>query len=211
MASGMKGAHTRFRILRATAQVLNREGYAGTKLGDISDLVGLQAPAIYYHFSSRNAVIEEAIALGQRTTIRYVMEALEQLPGDATPMVRILAASSAHLRAVLEWSEFSSASSRCFAQLPLDMRSRLGALRLEYGAVWSRLFEEATTAGAIDPELDQVSAMMLTLGALNWATEWWDPQRGNLESLLSTTRTYVLRALAPPRLEQAGHEAVAVD
>ncbi|MCW2295428.1 TetR/AcrR family transcriptional regulator [Rhodococcus erythropolis] len=193
--NGAKAARTRERVLEATAIVLNREGYAGTKLGDISELAELQAPAIYYHFPSRDAVIEEAIAMGQRATIEYVSQTLGRIASGATPIERILAAASAHLTVTLKWSDYSSASTRCFAQLPLDMQERLGELRTDYGAIWKTLFEEASTAGELAVELDVISAMMLTLGALNWATEWWDASRGDLDALLSTTRRYILNAL----------------
>lgn len=197
-----KAARTRERVLEATAIVLNREGYAGTKLSDISELAELQAPAIYYHFSSREAVIEEAIAMGQRATIEYVSETLAGFPPGAAPIERILSASAAHLTVTLQWSEYSSASTRCFAQLPLDMQDRLGELRTKYGAIWKSLFEEAAAADQLAPELDVISAMMLTLGALNWATEWWDAGRGDLDVLLTTTRSYLLHALSTPGSDQ---------
>ncbi|MCW2295436.1 TetR/AcrR family transcriptional regulator [Rhodococcus erythropolis] len=192
-----KAARTRNRILEATAVVLNREGYAGTSLTDISELADLQAPAIYYHFPSRDAVIEATIAAGQKATIDYVAEALNDLPHDAPAMERLLTAAAAHLRTTLERSAFSSASTRCFPQLPLAMQERLEPLRVEYGSMWRHLFDEAARAKSISEELDALSAMMLTLGALNWAVEWWDPRRGNLDELQRTTRMYILRALAP--------------
>lgn len=193
---GTKASRTRARVLEATAKVLNREGYAGTKLGHISELAELQAPAIYYHFPSREAVIEETVATGQRITTRYVTAALEALPEDTPSLERILVAATAHLEATLRWSEFCSASTRCFPQLPLDMQERLGALRREYGFVWKNLFEDAVYDKELRADLDTFSAMMLTLGALNWATEWWDGERGDLDTLLKSTRTFLANALS---------------
>ena len=35
------------------AKVLAEGGYAGTRLGEIAEVAGIQPPAIYYHFESR--------------------------------------------------------------------------------------------------------------------------------------------------------------
>ena len=59
--NGSKSARTRERILDAAAHVLSRKGYAGTRLTDVADQAGLQAPAIYYYFPSREDLIEEVM------------------------------------------------------------------------------------------------------------------------------------------------------
>ncbi len=49
-----KSARTRQRILDAAAHVLSVKGFAGgTRLSDVAEFAQLQAPAIYYYFSSR--------------------------------------------------------------------------------------------------------------------------------------------------------------
>jgi hypothetical protein len=37
---------------------------------------------------------------------------------------------------------------------------------------------------------------MFVLGALNWAAEWWDPERGALDALVADVQSMVRHALS---------------
>ncbi|QJY47477.1 TetR/AcrR family transcriptional regulator [Pseudonocardia broussonetiae] len=191
-----KSARTRERILDAAAEVLNRKGYAGTRLSDIADVAGLQAPAIYYYFPSRDDVIQEVVQVGLRRTLAEVQAALAALPADAPRLDRILAAVAAHLRVVLEDSRFASAAIRNAQQLPAAIREVQLLDERRYGALWRGLVDDAVAAGEIDPDLDPRAARMLVIGALNWAPEWWDPARGTLAETVATAQRLVRRGLA---------------
>ncbi|MQA13053.1 MAG: TetR family transcriptional regulator [Pseudonocardiaceae bacterium] len=193
-----KSARTRERILDAAAKVLARNGYAGTRLSDIAELAEVQAPALYYYFSSREELIEEVMTLGQHRTFEYVRSALDALPDDATPMDRICEAVGAHLEVGLQLSDFASATIRNGGQLPPDMRERQLVEQHSYGDLWRQLFEDARKAGEINPALDPSAVRMLVLGAMNWSPEWWDPGRGSLRSLITTAQTLVRQGLSAP-------------
>lgn len=193
-----KSARTRERILAAAAKVLNRNGYAGTRLSDIAELAEVQAPALYYYFSSREELIEEVVTLGQRRTFEYVSAALDALPAGTSPMDRICEAVGAHLEVGLHLSDYASATIRNGGQLPPDMRERQLTGQHGYGDLWRRLFEDARKAGELNPELDPRAARMLVLGAMNWSPEWWDPRRGSLRSLITTAQALVRSGLSPP-------------
>lgn len=190
-----KSARTRERILDAAAEVLNRKGYAGTRLSDIADVAGLQAPAIYYYFPSRDDVIQEVVQVGLRRTLAEVQAALAALPADAPRLDRILAAVAAHLQVVLEDSRFASAAIRNAQQLPAAIREVQLLDERRYGALWRGLVDDAVAAGEIDPDLDPRAARMLVIGALNWAPEWWDPARGTLAETVATAQRLVRRGL----------------
>jgi AcrR family transcriptional regulator len=91
-SNGSKSARTRERILDAAAHVLSRKGYAGTRLTDVADQAGLQAPAIYYYFPSREDLIEEVMWSGITRMHEHVRDVLAALPPDTDPMGRIDAA-----------------------------------------------------------------------------------------------------------------------
>jgi AcrR family transcriptional regulator len=190
-----KASRTRSRILDAAAVVLNRDGYAGTRLSDIADLAGLQTPAIYYHFSSREDVIEAVIEVGQRAVILHVTEAIEAVPAESPELDRILAAVAAHLEVVLTLSQYASASVRNFGQLPQDMRERQLVHRLEYAAIWRDLFDKSAAQGELGPILDTSIARLLIMGALSWTPEWWDAERGNLDEIVASAQQLVRRGL----------------
>jgi AcrR family transcriptional regulator len=190
-----KSDRTRERILNAAADVLSRNGYAGTRLSDIAEVAELQAPAIYYYFPSREDVIEEVIRVGQRLTIDHVVVALDALPAETPIVDRILAAVAAHLEVVLTRSKYASASIRNMSQLPADMRERQLELRREYGTIWRKLFEQGAAAGEFDPRLEPHAARMLVIGALNWVPEWWNPDRGTADSIIENAQQFVRSGL----------------
>lgn len=192
-----KSAKTRERILDAAAEVLNSHGYAGTRLSDIAQIAELQAPAIYYYFASRDDVIQEVVQVGLRRVIAEVQAALQALPVGATAMDRILAAVGAHLEAVVRDSKYAAAAIRNAAQLPPEIREVQLLDQRRYGAVWRTLIDDAVQAGEIDPALDPRAARMLVIGALNWAPEWWHPDRGTVVETVATARLLVRRGLSP--------------
>ncbi len=192
-------APTRERILDAAAVVLNRNGYAGTRLLDIATIAGLQAPAIYYHFASRDELIAEVVQVGLRRVMAHVHGELDALPPDSSPMDRITTAVRAHLEIVLRDSEYASAAIRHAAQLPPGIRDVQLRDQRRYGALWRGLVDSAREAGEVDPDLDAQAARMLVMGALNWAPEWWRPERGDLAGAVATAQTIVREGLSPDR------------
>jgi AcrR family transcriptional regulator len=167
------GDATRARILDAAAKVFSEKGYAGARLADIADLAGLQAGSMYYHFDSREALVEEVLRVGQERTTEFVRSRLAALPPDVSHRERLRAAIAAHLLSVLEVGEYTSASIRIFGQLPYDIRCRHLAEQRAYGGDWKALLAAAQAAGEIRADLDLSALRMLILGALNYSVEWY--------------------------------------
>ncbi|BEK87588.1 TetR/AcrR family transcriptional regulator [Nocardia seriolae] len=196
-----KAARTRTRILDAAAFVLSRKGYGGTRLSDVAEHAGLQAPAIYYHFPSREDLIEEVMWAGVASMRAHVTAVLDELPADLSPLDRIDAAAEAHLRHELEISDYTTAAIRNAGQIPERIRARQVAEENEYGDIWRKLVADAKAEGLLRPELDPRVARMLVLGALNWAAEWWNPRRGSLDVVVRTAQTMIRNGLSPENAE----------
>jgi TetR/AcrR family transcriptional regulator, cholesterol catabolism regulator len=194
-----KSARTRERILAAAAQILSRKGWAGTRLVDVAEVAAVQAPAVYYYWSSREELLAEVVTVGQRATHAHVVASLEALPAGAGALERIDRAIAAHLEVVLDRSDFALAAIRNAAQLPADIRERQLVGQREYADVWRGLVEDAVAAGELTADVDARAARMLVLGALNTAPEWWNPERGPLADVVATTQHVVRRGLARRR------------
>lgn len=187
-----KSHRTRERILDAAARVLSRKGYAGTRLQDVAAEAGLQAPAIYYYFGSRDALIAEVMYVGAHRVRGHVSDVLAALPEGTGAMDKILAAIEAHLRYELLISDYTTASVRNAGQVPVEVRERSAAEEAAYSHMWRDLFEAAIAADALRPDLDPNLARFLILGAMNWAAEWWDPGHRTLDDLVKATQDLVL-------------------
>lgn len=192
-----KSARTRERILDAAAHVLSRKGYAGTRLVDVASHADLQAPAIYYHFGSRDALIEEVMWVGAARVHTHVAAQVTLMPDESTPLDRILCAVEAHLRYELLISDYTTASIRNANQVPDELRVKAAAEEASYARLWRDLFNEAKAAGQLRPDLDETVSRMLLLGAMNWAAEWWNPRHRTLEDLVSATQDMVRYGMAP--------------
>src|ERR1700727_2752424 len=195
-AAESKSALTRRRILDAAAHVLSAKGYAGLRLNDVAAQAELQAPAIYYYYSSRDDLVEEVMWAGIADMREHVIAMLDALPADLTPLDRLLAAVDAHLRHELEISDYTTAAIRNAGQVPPQIRKRQILEEQRYGEVGRRLINDLARAGELRADLDLYIAQMLVLGALNWAVEWWDPRRGALETVVTNGQSFVRHGLA---------------
>jgi len=83
-----KGAQTRERILANSAQLFNRQGYAGASLSDIMRETGLEKGGIYNHFSSKEQLALEAFDYAYALVQQRMRQALA---GKSNAIERLLA------------------------------------------------------------------------------------------------------------------------
>ncbi|MEV6768437.1 TetR/AcrR family transcriptional regulator [Nocardia sp. NPDC051030] len=190
------GNGSRDRILAAAAAVLSERGYSATRLTDIAEVAQLRAPAVYYYFASREALVAEVMIVGQQWVRRHVTEALEALPPTTSALDRLCAAVDAHLRVELELSDFATAVTRNAGQLPAELRAQVGRESAEYHAIWRTLITDGQADGSIRTDIDPRSARMLIIGALNWAPEWWHATTQSIDVLIATAQSFIRAGLA---------------
>ncbi|UOE43061.1 TetR/AcrR family transcriptional regulator [Agromyces larvae] len=188
-----KSARTRERILDAAAAVLSRKGYAGTRLSEVADAAGVQAPAIYYYFGSRDELVEEVMWAGANSVRTHVESEIAAMPTTATAMDRLLTAVEAHLRYELEISDYATASIRNAGHVPEHLRVRPAAEEALYSRMWRDLLVEAQESGEVRADLDINVFRLLLLGALNWVVEWWNPRTRSFDDLVRTACDMVRR------------------
>ncbi|MGH9138993.1 MAG: TetR/AcrR family transcriptional regulator [Acidimicrobiales bacterium] len=167
-----KSARTRQRILDAAATVFSERGYAGTRLADIAEVAGTKAGSLYYHFASKEELVEELLRAGVTAAFDYVRDAVEKLGPAARPGERLRAAIAAHAEAVIRIGAYTAANARIVGQVPADMRRRHYREQRKYGDFWQALFQAAVDAGEIRDDVDPVVVRFLIIGALNWTVEW---------------------------------------
>ena len=83
-----KGEETRERILARSAQLFNRQGYAGASLADIMRETGLEKGGIYNHFSSKEHLGLESFDYAYELVRQRVRQALA---GKLNAIERLLA------------------------------------------------------------------------------------------------------------------------
>ncbi len=168
-----RGEIKRRQILDAGARVLARRGYAGTQLSEIAEQAGTQAGSLYYHFDSREELIEEVIRRGVSLSFARTRAVVDSLPASASALERLEAALRAHLKFQLVESDYACAAVRSIGQYPQGMWSRVNSKFRAYGKFFDGLIAAAMKAGEIDSGIDRSALRMLLLGAANWAPEWY--------------------------------------
>jgi AcrR family transcriptional regulator len=195
--SETKSERTRQRILDAAAVAFQRRGYATVTLKDIAALADMQAGSLYYHFDTKEELVEAVLDTGVDGAIAATREAVDALGRDADPLERLRVGIAAHLRFVLAESPYASANLRILGQVPASIRERHLKRQRAYGAFWRTLFRDAAAAGAIRADLDLSVARMLALGALNWSVEWYREGRRSPSDVAAQAATMILDGLTP--------------
>ena len=191
-----KSVRTRKRLLDSTAYVLQSQGFAETRLSEIAKRAGLQAPAIYYYFSSREELIAEVIWVGMNELRTEARAIVASLPDDASPLDRIDAAVRIHFKWVIQASDYTMAVVRNANQMPASITLRYRSEAQLYGRFWAELLDAAQAAGMLRKGLEPRAARMFIIGALNSAPEWLDTRRGPYEAVLETARILIRRGLS---------------
>ena len=173
----------RERIVQAAAARFLDHGFAATTLRDIAADVGIRAGSIYYHFESKDALLREILTAG----IAAMDEAFDEVAeatAEASPGERVRAHVAAHLSVLFERGPVTAAHVTAFRTLPDEVRADLIPARDGYEQRWAGLLAELRDEGHLAADLDLTLLRLTLLGAMNFAVEWFDPDRANLDELV---------------------------
>ena len=183
--SSGKAARTRAEILRAAARMLRDNGYKATTLRQVAEEANMKAGSVYYHFKSKEAIVDEVLNVGLSDLLSGVGAAIQKFQEPYDHHARIATAIWAHLQFLFKASEFTSANIRSYGMLPNHFRARHRGIRHDYGRLWDKILRDAQDDGAIRSDIKIVPLRQVMLGALNWTVEWFDPNRAGKEGYLS--------------------------
>ena len=168
-----KGERTRTRILEAAADVLARRGYAAATLTEIASVAKMQAGSLYYHFDSKDAIVEEVMAVGLEHARDAIRTALKAIGEDASGHDRLMAAVVAYIAAITLDSDFTKANIRCFEESPETTRENLAVPLREFANGWVRLVESGQHDGSLRKDVEARVVARMTISAMNSVVGWW--------------------------------------
>lgn len=161
----------RRRILDEAASLFLQQGYAETSLRDIAGAAGMQAGSVYYHFGSKDEILEEILRRGIVAVDRVFVTVAAGLEPDAPPAEQLRRHVRAHLGALFEHGAYTAAHVTVFPSAPSAVRSASIPVRDAYEHRWQGLLIDL----APDAEADITLVRLLLLGAMSSALEWFDP------------------------------------
>lgn len=178
----------RGRITDAAAELFLRNGYAQTSLRDIAAAVGIKAGSIYYHFDSKESLLADILARGITVMeVAFDQAALETRGADGA--TRIRAHVRGHLSALFEHGPYTTNHVSAFHIAPSTVRQAVIPDRDRYEQMWVALFDELIERGEMSRQIPPGLSRLALFGAMNFAVEWFDPARGNLDDLVEAIAT----------------------
>jgi AcrR family transcriptional regulator len=161
-----KGDRTRKRLLEAAAAEVARCGVAGTSINAIAAAAGLKTGSVYFHFESKDQLVEAMLEEGLLASLAFLDAALAALPNNADAATRLGAAIRSHATAVHELSNYTVAV--LASSFPNESSGPVvRKLRRTYVSRWTQLVTDAQNAGVLPPEPDPRLLRDLIFGALN--------------------------------------------
>ena len=166
-------ATRRSELTRQAARLFAEKGYHGTSIGDLAEAMGVQKGSVYAHIESKADLLWDVAREGAEA----FHAALDSVPDDGPVVERIRAALRGHLRVVAEQLDVATVFVREWRYLQGDRREEIVAERRRYEERFRGLFREGRELGELRTDLDEATAALLALSALNWAYTWLQPGR----------------------------------
>jgi AcrR family transcriptional regulator len=163
----------RSELTREAARLFAERGYHGTSIGDLAEALGVQKASLYHHIASKQDLLYETMRDGAAAF--HAM--LDALPVAASATERIRLAISGHLRVVSEQLDVATVFTREWRFLEGERRDEIVGERRRYEERFRALFREGRELSELRTDLDESTAALLVLSALNWAYTWLEPGR----------------------------------
>ncbi len=190
-----KGEVTRAAILASAARRFAERGYADCSLRDIAALTGLKAGSVYYHFSSKEELLDEVLMAGIHRLTRSMEQQLAALPPETPANLVLSAMIRVHVTSFLDVRDDANTYLRIYDHLPPIMKRRTRPSRLAYSQMWFDVFDRGVREGTFSREVDRVTFISFLLDALNGVIEWFRPSRMTIDGICAMVEQTVLRGI----------------
>jgi AcrR family transcriptional regulator len=196
----LRSSKKRSQILDAAAAVFREKGYAQATLSEIAAKAGTQAGSLYYHFESREHLVEEVLAVGMLQTTDRVTAALRGMDSSASTAEKIRVGLREHLLQILNNNDYSAAYDKIIDQVPEHVREKFVQYPREYANIWRNIILEGQRKGELRADLDPTLLRLQLLGSVIWSSNWYDPARSKTPEEIADqmAECFVNGAASPP-------------
>lgn len=166
----------RARILDVASELFFVNGYAQTKIEDITERLGVRKPFLYQYFASKADLL---VAVSGRTTAFAAEMAARIADMDGTPSERLERLVRELALSVMAGRLYLGVLFREEKHLPAEARRALGENRKAFNSALARLLDEGVADGSFAIEDRRVTVEAIT-GMATWTFSWYRPE-GRLE------------------------------
>lgn len=189
---------TRENLLRLAARMFGMQGYSATTMRNIAEQAGIEAASIYYHFASKEELVDEVMEQGAGRIVHELNGRVEALGPDATAEQRFRAAVLGQMSGLVKHGDFALAHGRLLGQLPEAVRERQVKRRERHQKLWNGLLEDLRAEGRLRGDVDIHLARIFILGSINSIQSWFNPRKGALEKIADQLCDMFFEGVSPP-------------
>lgn len=171
-----RGTLMRKAMLNVAAELFAERGFGGTNLRDVADALGISRPGLYYHFPSKEKILEalvEEVTLSLAAQLADIAEQADHDPEDALRLVMRISTLW-----VLENPTLFRVLDRSENEMPADLQARHEVVKRAILQNFTRIIERGISVGKFRP-VDPHVAALTVIGMRNW-TAWWFNTEGRM-------------------------------
>lgn len=183
----------RTEILNAAAEIIVHKGYEACTTRAVAAMVDMKAGSLYYHFKSKDEIIEEILNQGIETLFDFVQATISGGPAERSFAETLEAAIGAHLSCLVGKDKKYM---HVYEHLPPIIKRRSRKMREKYAQLWVKLFEGGMATGEIDPDTDLDLFIPYFLGGLNRVPEWIHASGASSETITALATRTLLHGVA---------------
>ena len=165
-------ARVRRAMLDAAAELFAARGFAGTNLRDLADALGMSRPGLYYHFPSKEKLLEaliEEVTVSAERQLNEMVTKVDRDPEDALRHV---------MRVTTQWVLHNHVLFRMLDRseedMPEDIRASHNVSKKAILEHFTRIIVKGVEIGKFRPVDPHVAALTL-VGMRNWVAWWFNP------------------------------------
>ncbi|WP_374585606.1 TetR/AcrR family transcriptional regulator [Pseudoduganella sp.] len=177
-------------LIAVSAKLFREKGFDNTTVRDIAAAAGVQAGSWFYHFKSKQDILQAVIEQGMQQALSRIEEvaALRLPPREA--LRRLV---HTHLETLLSpGQDFVYVMLYEWRALDAEAQLRIVAAKDRYEALWDAVLRELQASGEW-PAPGQLDRLWL-FGALNWSAQWYRREAGvSIDELAESALRFLLR------------------
>lgn len=181
----------RTRIVRAAARLFREKGFRAATVRELAEAAGMQSGSLFYFFRNKEEILVAVMEAGMADV--HAAVAAAQASGGALAAFRLMA--QRHLEGILDRdADHMTVMLYETRALPAAAERHVRQLRRDYEAMWEAQIDALIAArrwrSAESPRLSRMALM----GAMNWAVQWFRPDRGDtIDALVDTLAQLFLK------------------
>jgi AcrR family transcriptional regulator len=155
-------------IRDAAIDLFDERGYHGTRMEDIAARLGMRAPSLYNHLSSKQELLSEVVVEHLQVLLDEHAMAVASTTDVSEQLRR---AMEAHVRHYARFGRESRIANREVQSLDEPDRTTVLDMRTELGLNWARLIERGVDEGRFDvnsPQLTAYALLKMSVGVAMW-------------------------------------------